>query len=215
MQDNGFRTLWPTTLLTRMLPGHEPANRVLTKYIEAMDENATDLTTDYLDDNLLAHDHPAVKWLKKCINRSAYDYLRHHGVDYPVHWALQGWANVNRLGDYHGLHNHPHAYLSGTYYISVPKQEKKLGERQDLTPGAISFYDPRPQANINAIAGDGQINAEHLVQPKAGMIMLWPAWLQHFVHPNHSDSPRVSISFNATLKWSSNYLPDSKTKPGG
>jgi hypothetical protein len=36
---------------------------------------------------------------------------------------------------------------------------------------------------------------------------LWPAFLLHFVHPNLSDEKRVSISFNATLKWSEEYLP--------
>lgn len=205
--DNGFTQLWPTTLLTRVLPGHEAANRVLAQYIESLDQQTENQTTDYMSNNLLAGDHPACKWLKECIDRSAYDYLRHQGVDYPVHWTLQGWANVNRLGDYHGLHNHPHAYLSGTYYVAVPPQSTKLGKRLDLTPGAISFYDPRAQANANAIAKDGEINSEHLVQPSAGMLLLWPAWLQHFIHPNHSEKPRISISFNATLKWSDDYVP--------
>lgn len=207
--EDGFVQLWPTALLTRTLPGHEAANRVLAQHIESLDRQSADLTTDYMGNNLFASDHPAIKWLKECIDRSAYDYLRNQGVDYPVHWTLQGWPNVNRLGDYHGLHNHPHAYLSGTYYVAVPEQDSPLGQRQDATPGAISFYDPRPQANMSAIAKDGEINAEHLVVPTAGMIMLWPAWLQHFIHPNHSESPRISISFNATLKWSDDYIPSS------
>jgi hypothetical protein len=29
----------------------------------------------------------------------------------------------------------------------------------------------------------------------------------HFVHPNLSDEPRVSISFNIVLKRSNDYLP--------
>jgi len=204
----GFTQLWPTTLLTRILPGHDAANRVLKAYIEKLEQqHERDLTTDYLGGNLLEHDQPALKWLKECIDRSAYEYLRHQGVDYPTHWTLQAWANVNHQGDYHGLHNHPHAYLSGTYYVSVPAQTETLGKRQDLSPGAISFYDPRPQANMRAIAKDGEINAEHLVHPKPGMIMLWPSWLQHFIHPNHAETARISISFNATLKWSDDFIP--------
>ncbi len=44
----------------------------------------------------------------------------------------------------------------------------------------------------------------HLV---AGEILMWPAFLLHFVHPTLSDDPRVSVSFNLVLKWSDTYLP--------
>ena len=77
-----------------------------------------------------------------------------------------------------------------------------------MRPGAITFYDPRGAANMTAIKGDPQIEAEFTVRPKAGDILLWPAFLTHFVHPNLSKQPRVSISFNAVLKWSDAYLPD-------
>ena len=43
--------------------------------------------------------------------------------------------------------------------------------------------------------------------PSPGDILLWPAFLMHFVHPNLSETPRISISFNAMLKWSEEYVP--------
>ena len=131
----------------------------------------------------------------------------HQGLDYPVDWTLHGWANINRLGDYHDPHNHPHAYLSGTYYVAVPESRAALKSRADVRPGRITFYDPRGAANMTAIRGDGQIEAEYTVAPEAGMILLWPAFLQHFVHPNLSEEERVSISYNVMLKWSDAYLP--------
>ena len=86
---------------------------------------------------------------------------------YKIDWSLQGWANVNRLGDYHDPHNHPHSYLSGTYYVQVPKDRATLRTRKDVRPGAISFYDPRgPAVNMGAIRGDPYIEAEHTVQPR-------------------------------------------------
>ena len=78
------------------------------------------LTTDYAQQNLFASEDPAVNWLMQCIHKSATDYCRRAGMDYAIDWTLQGWANINRLGDYHDPHNHPHAYLSGTYYVRVP-----------------------------------------------------------------------------------------------
>ena len=203
----GFVQLWPTTLLQRMLPGHEAANQPLAGLIDELEASNRDLTTDYRNDNLLTHGHPAVDWLRQCINKTAVDYLQRQGLDYPVDWTLHGWANINRFGDYHDLHNHPHSYLSGTYYVALPSGPPRAGSRNDLSPGAISFYDPRPQANMNAIRGDAQISPQHTIQPRPGMILMWPAFLHHLVHPNLSDEKRISISFNLVLKWSEDYLP--------
>ncbi len=204
----GFLDLWPTTLLQRKLPGAQDANAVLSRMILDLDAKASDMTTDYLGGNLLESGHPAVAWLRNCINKTAVDYLRRSGLDYEVRWSLQGWANVNRFGDYHDLHNHPHAYLSGTYYVAVPHDTEDLPGRRDRRPGAISFYDPRAQANMTAIKGDPQIEAEYTLLPDAGTILLWPAFLHHFVHPNLSRRPRLSISFNLVLKRSDAYLPE-------
>ena len=173
-----------------------------------VDSNDTLWVVDLLSGNLLTVENPAIAWLRGCINRTIIDYLRQAGLDYPVNWTLQGWANVNRRGDYHDPHNHPHAYLSGTYYVAVPRVGQPLPDnRPDARPGAISFYDPRGFANMTAIRGDRQIEAEFTHRPEAGDILLWPAFLMHFVHPNLSDEQRLSISFNATLKWSDDYLP--------
>jgi len=203
----GFLALWPTLFLQRQLPGHEAANRVLQGLIESEDAKHTDLTTDYRAENLLARDHPAIAWLRDCVNKTAIDYLKRCGLDYALEWTLQGWASINRFGDYHDLHNHPHAYLSGTYYVRVPKQPDMRETRKDLRPGAISFYDPRGAVNMSAIKDDPQIEAEYTLRPEAGEILMWPAFLFHFVHPNLSDEPRVSVSFNLVLKWSDGYLP--------
>jgi uncharacterized protein (TIGR02466 family) len=204
----GFKQLWPTTLVERQLPGHQDANRELERLIRALEAERPELTTDYLGGNLLTNDNPAVGWLKACINKTVVDYFRHLGMDYPIDWTLQGWANVNRFGDYHDAHNHPRAYLSGTYYVAVPSGMAERKGRSDVRSGCISFYDPRGAANMTAIKGDPYIEAEHTIQPRAGMILLWPAFLKHFVHPNLSDDLRISISYNVMLKWSDTYLPD-------
>ncbi len=209
-QSDGFKFLWPTVFLQRSLPGHQAANQVLAQMILGLEAEHRDMTTDYLAGNLLTLENPAVQWLKDCINKTVIDYLRHAGMDYSINWRLQGWANVNRLGDYHDAHNHPHAYLSGTYYVTVPEGRAEIGTRRDLRSGCITFYDPRGAVNMTAIKRDPNIEAEHTVDPKAGMILLWPAFLNHFVHPNLSREPRISISFNVVLKWSDDYLPEQR-----
>ena len=91
--------------------------------------------------------------------------------------------------------------------MSVPEQPADAGRRNDLDPGAISLYDPRPQANMNAVLGDGQVQPEHRVVPEPGLMLLWPSFLHHAVHPNFADAPRLSISFNVLLARRRDHVP--------
>ncbi len=199
---DGFVNLWPTTLLSRHLPGADAANAAITSLVMQLDqahsENASsgDMTSNYLEQDFLKQKHPAVEWLVTCINKTVADYLHHTGVKEDLKWEIQAWVNINRSGDYHNLHNHPRSYLSGTYYVAVPTGESLQGRREDLNPNAISFYDPRGQVNMNAVAGDNEFDPEHRIQPSNGQILLWPSFLMHFVHPNLTDETRISISFN-------------------
>jgi hypothetical protein len=60
---------------------------------------------------------------------------------------------------------------------------------------------------MGAIKGDPQIEPEFTVSPRPGMILMWPAFLMHYVHPNLSEELRISISFNLIVKHPTNYLP--------
>ena len=202
-----FKALWPTHLMSVVLPGAEQANPVLADLVERMDAERAQMTTDYLSGDLFAHPHPALGWLRSCIERGVADYAKGTGVSHPVDFSIQAWANVNRFGDYHDLHNHPHSWLSGTYYIRVPDGEDAPPGREDRTPNAISFFDPRPQANMLAIRDDPQVDPEHRIQPQAGQMLIWPAFLHHMVHVNLSHTARLSVSFNVVLRWKDDYLP--------
>ena len=209
MADNAsFLNLWPTLIMRDEISGSTKVNQVLKDELLRRDQQRQDMTTNYRDENLFEVDHPALQWLTECVNHAVVRYAKEAGINYAFDWHLQGWANVNRFGDYHNLHNHPHAWLSGTYYVSVPQTLADLPGRADRNPGAISFFDPRPQANMNAIRNDGQIDPEFRILPTGGEILLWPAFLHHLVHPNLSHDERISISFNVVLRQSSNLLPD-------
>jgi len=166
--DDGFESLWPTIIVKRTIPGHGRANAALLAVIEQQEAGNATLTTDYRDGDLLALNDPATKWLAECINVTVRNYFAHLAMNYDIRWSVHGWANINRFGDYHDYHNHPRAYLSGTYYVQVPEQSVARERRNDLRPGCLSLCDPRGTVNMNAIKGDPYTNPEHPVEPHSG-----------------------------------------------
>ena len=199
--------LWPTKLVRKNLVNAEESNRELLKLIREWEKANKNLTTNYRENNPFELDTPATNWLRSEVNQTIIEYLQAIGISFPVDWQIHGWANINRNGDYHDPHNHPHCYLSGSYYVKMPKTLSARRQRSDVRPNQITFYDPRTPFNMQSIKGDPYIDPEFTVLPEPGLLMLWPSSLMHFVHPNLSDKIRVSISFNIMLKWADHYLP--------
>ncbi len=201
-----FHRLWPTLFMSIKLPGFTEANPIISGLVLRKNVEKDQMTTDYLSENFITNDHPAIIWLKQCIDRAIIDFKNETNISHDLEWFVHAWPNVNFRVDYHNLHNHPHSWLSGTYYLNVPDQSEAEMFRSDLNPGAISFFDPRPQANMNSISNDGQHDPEYRLIPEEGDLYLWPSFLHHLVHPNLVDQPRLSISFNVTLKNITKYM---------
>ena len=202
-----FLDLFPTKMVRAELDDFEAPTQDMIKLIREMEKANKGLTTDYQENNPLEYDRKGPNWLRAQINQTVIAYLQSIGIDYSVNWQIHAWANINRAGDYHDPHNHPHAYLSGTYYLKMPGEGAKKRQRSDVRPNAITFYDPRTGFNMSSIRNDPYVDPELTVMPKPGLLMMWPAALMHFVHPNLSDETRISLSFNIVLKWSDEYLP--------
>jgi uncharacterized protein (TIGR02466 family) len=190
-----FLDLWPTILIRRRLADHEQANAELIALIEEMDRASEQLTTRYQGVDFLGFDHTGVRWLRAAIEETVDAYFTQSGVDYPVHWTIQCWPNINHRGDYHPPHNHAWSYLSGTYYVKMPVDGS----------GAISFYDPRATVNMLVPAGERAGRSEYTLHPDPGTLLLWHSSLNHLVHPNVSEETRISISFNVVLEWANHY----------
>jgi uncharacterized protein (TIGR02466 family) len=63
--------------------------------------------------------------------------------------------------------------------------------------GTLEFYDPRPFTEMVEVPGN-PYGQRIIIRPQPGLLVLFPSWLYHFVHPTESDSPRISIAFNAS-----------------
>jgi uncharacterized protein (TIGR02466 family) len=118
-----------------------------------------------------------------------------------LHYDLAGrslamtdcWANVMPAGVAHSLHLHPTSFISGTYYLTVPKGA-----------GAVKFEDPRLSRHMATPPrrADAPLRFRPFVSlpAKAGDLVLFESWLRHEVPPARFTGERISISFN--YAWS-------------
>lgn len=99
------------------------------------------------------------------------------------------WVNIMPRQVVHGLHLHPLATISGTYYVKTPKG----------CPG-LKFEDPRLDRFMASPprGGSGRgANQPWVVMPAhEGGWVLFESWLRHEVPPNPVAGERISISFN-------------------
>lgn len=99
------------------------------------------------------------------------------------------WVNIMGAGASHGLHLHPLATISGTYYVALPAR----------TPG-LKLEDPRLERFMAAPPRrPGARNRERAwvtLRARSGDLVLFESWLRHEVPPQRLRAERVSISFN-------------------
>ena len=100
------------------------------------------------------------------------------------------WANINYPGNANRPHLHPNSLFSGVYWVKAPEKS-----------GNLMLYEPRPGAQCtmpNRKEGKlpPELWREIHYKPKAGTIVMFPAWLWHEVRPNESNDIRISVSFN-------------------
>ena len=104
------------------------------------------------------------------------------------------WANVNPKGGMNRAHIHPNSLWSGVYYV---KANKNSGHLKIDDPRSIaSMSRPRLKEKQHPM----RLWRESSFEPKAGRLIMFPAWLVHCVDPNMSDELRISVSFNFMQK---------------
>lgn len=107
--------------------------------------------------------------------------------------SASAWATICRAGAYHAPHSHPDSAWSGVYYVDPGTDSAD----QPLS-GVLEFLDPR--AGVEAVSAPGDPYGEPFrVRPQAGLLVVFPSWLYHWVHPYAGQTPRIAVSFNARL----------------
>jgi uncharacterized protein (TIGR02466 family) len=111
-----------------------------------------------------------------------------------IRLSAEAWANVGRSGSYTKPHVHPNANLSVVYYVDAG--EEPAGASQS---GVVEFLDPRGRPNMFSTEGTLKFDAYRVV-PQRGLLLVFPAWLYHYVHPYQGQAPRICVAFNVTIQ---------------
>ena len=99
------------------------------------------------------------------------------------------WVNVMNRHVVHGLHLHPLASISGTYYVRTPHG-----------CAGLKFEDPRLDRYMAAPPRKIRVRRDNQVwvtiPAEQGNLVLFESWLRHEVAPNPGEAERISVSFN-------------------
>lgn len=181
--------LWPSIFLECDLPGYEaPTQRLM-----ALAESRS-------GEGVFAIDDPGVEWLKGQLAHAVGAYLHRTGYAQVPKWGARARFAVQTFGEYRTLANQPGADLAGMYVLQWPSQQGSAAGRDDALPGYVSFYDPRIGMNMSAIKRDPYHRYHQSLRPRAGLLLLWPAYVNYFLHPNPSRQPAVRVAFDLQLR---------------
>ena len=199
-KDPEVRLLFPVPFITIRLDGSEALNRRLLKEIGKRRRTEPGMLRSnrygwHSAPDLFERTEPAHAQLIREIHAMVAACTAKLMPDFPKDLAPihEGWVNVSPTHAMNSPHDHPGAFWSGTYYVHVPLPT----DPDDKLSGAIEFIDPRGSIGTNARIDAPFTRGKFTVRPAAGTCLLWPSFVKHWVHPNHSEEERVTVAFNS------------------
>jgi uncharacterized protein (TIGR02466 family) len=106
-------------------------------------------------------------------------------------YGVTAWAMVMRNGHYVVAHDHGDVHWSVAYYVDA-------GDETPPPSGRIAFLDPRrsgrsiPELELFPSTFD--------LAPRTSALVIFPGWVQHYVHAYRGERPRICVSCNLTME---------------
>jgi Flp pilus assembly protein TadD len=144
--------------------------------------------------NLVMDPDPVIRAMLRSFEEPLRAYLAALGSDagHPLSARNQGavqitsaWSVQLTRGGFHVNHFHNQGWISSAYYLEVPDEASD----PELKSGWLKLGEPRfptPGAGVGCV-----------VQPHAGQVVLFPAYMWHGTNPIHGSQPRTALSFDA------------------
>jgi uncharacterized protein (TIGR02466 family) len=161
--------------------------------------------SDNLVNRLVSADLEVMREIKDILNEDAqeiYDTVNMHlkyyaeeimGIDDSVWFdVIQTMLIKIRPEESMNIHDHPNCMLSAVYYLDDAPESSPL----------VFFNEPNVFKNFNFLLPykkETPYNQSvHKIHPKKGDLIIFPAWLHHFVPKNETTETRYSL---ASLAW--------------
>lgn len=188
-------------LLVQQMPEAEKINPGLARLILAREQQSVGVRKSnsggwHSEETLMSWPEPEIAtlrgWFDSAIQRICALPFAQRGRP-TIAYRATGWANVNRHGHYNNLHIHAGSHWAIVYYVTA-------GEEEPGHPlnGRLELRDPRPSAAHVRLPGF-MFGRAITVQPQAGLLIVFPAWLEHWVHPFYGRGERISIAVNVDM----------------
>lgn len=106
-------------------------------------------------------------------------------------YGVTAWGMVLREHHYVMVHDHGDVHWSVAYYADA-------GDEVAEPSGRLVFVDPRrsgrsiPELDLFPTSFD--------IQPRTSALVIFPGWLQHYVHAYRGQRPRICVSCNLTME---------------
>ena len=102
------------------------------------------------------------------------------------------WAIINPPMACNQSHIHSNNLISAAYYVKFPKNAGRFIAED---PREVALYYHASYEKPNALNEQNVI-----IEPKTGLLAMFPSYVKHWVEPNMSKQDRVIISFNISFQ---------------
>ncbi len=194
---------FPTTVMIRQHQDMQALNQQLFSVFKSMQDKYQDTELNEVHSDTITtkggfqtptrvnvlelSDAPIQRFRSDVLMPAIKAYLQHHFKDAANElnpWP-NGWSNIIRAGDWQAPHCHPSngTVASGVYYVRMP-------ELSEGPEGQIEFINPMLESWHHGYPFNRRI------KPQESMMILFPPWYVHFVHPLKTDAERCVIAFD-------------------
>lgn len=107
--------------------------------------------------------------------------------------VYQGWANLDNNWSIRVPHSHPESAFSCVYYVTG---NTDAGNLEFINPNLAQSRTILPEyvGNFNEFTG-----STFKIRPIPGKLIIFPAWLYHYVNSGIGNNERISIAFNIKI----------------
>tara|TARA_Y100001960_G_scaffold323811_1_gene402891 strand:- start:1233 stop:1832 length:600 start_codon:yes stop_codon:yes gene_type:complete len=189
--------IFPIPVWTSLMPNSKELNQKLFKYIKSLQASnpkgkyKSNIKGWHSEDFNLKNEDVVffINSISESLNKTFTDMgwdLEKNKVKITSMWSI-----INKKDASNSRHIHSNNYISAAYYVKASENS-----------GDIIFYDPVDERIIRnpKIKDPNKLNSNVFsIEPKEGLLVLFPSYLHHSVDINTSNEERIVISFNIDL----------------